>query len=84
MRVALGGAGPVPVRAVSVEAALEGAEPSPEALHDAAERVVDDIEPIGDHRGSAAYKRKMARVWVRRALTEVTAGPDTSDNGGAA
>lgn len=68
-RVALGACGPTPVRARSVEAALVGARPDARRIADAAASVTDDIEPFDDVRGSAAYKRDMARVWTRRALT---------------
>ena len=34
-------------------------------------RVDADIAPFDDVRGSAAYKRDMARVWTERALTEL-------------
>ena len=36
-----------------------------------AARVDADIAPFDDVRGSAAYKRDMARVWTERALTEL-------------
>jgi CO/xanthine dehydrogenase FAD-binding subunit len=35
--------------------------------------VADAIDPIPDFRGSADYKRKMAVVYVRRALAEAAA-----------
>lgn len=68
VRVALGACGPTPVRARSVEAALQGGRPDPDRIADAAARVTADIEPFDDVRGSAAYKRDMARVWTERAL----------------
>jgi len=71
VRVALGGCGPTPLRARSVEAALQGAWPDPRRIADAAARVDADIAPFDDARGSAAYKRDMARVWTERALTEL-------------
>jgi aerobic carbon-monoxide dehydrogenase medium subunit len=69
VRVALGSAGPTPVRARSVEDALRGARPDAKSIADAAARVEADIAPFDDVRGSAAYKRDMARVWTERALT---------------
>ena len=71
VRVALGGCGPTPQRARSVEAALQGAWPDPRRIAEAAARVDADIAPFDDARGSAAYKRDMARVWTERALTEL-------------
>ncbi len=69
VRVALGACGPTPVRARSVESALKGARPDARRVADAAERVTADIAPFDDVRGSASYKRDMARVWTGRALT---------------
>ena len=71
VRVALGACGPTPVRARSVEAALRGARPDARHIADAAARVDADIAPFDDVRGSATYKRDMARVWTERALTEL-------------
>jgi carbon-monoxide dehydrogenase medium subunit len=67
-RVALGAAASVPVRARSVEQALIGQVPSAAVLGEAAALVSEMVDPIADLRGSAGYKREMARVWTRRAL----------------
>ncbi len=75
VRVALGAAGPTPRRARSVEDALRGARPDPKRIADAAALVDGDIEPFDDVRGSAAYKREMARLWTERALTSLVAAP---------
>jgi carbon-monoxide dehydrogenase medium subunit len=71
VRVALGAAGPTPVRARGVEDALRGAVPDAKRIADAAARVDVDIAPFDDVRGSAAYKREMARVWTERALVSL-------------
>lgn len=71
VRVALGSCGPTPIRARSVETALQGARPSAPRIADAAATVTADIEPFDDVRGSAAYKRDMARVWIERAITSL-------------
>jgi aerobic carbon-monoxide dehydrogenase medium subunit len=68
VRVALGAAAMVPVRATSVEAALSGKVADEKTFGDAAALVLGAIDPIADFRGSAEYKRKMAVVHVRRAL----------------
>ena len=34
----------------------------------------EQIDPLDDVRGSAYYKREMARVWTARALKELTLG----------
>jgi CO/xanthine dehydrogenase FAD-binding subunit len=70
VRVALGAAATVPVRAKAVEAALTGEHADEKTIAAAASLVLGAIDPIADFRGSAEYKRKMAVVHVRRALTQ--------------
>ncbi len=69
VRVALGGAGAVPIRAHAVERAIAAGA----TIDDAAAAVDADIDPMSDIRGSASYKRRMARVWTARALRRVLA-----------
>jgi carbon-monoxide dehydrogenase medium subunit len=69
-RVALGAAAMVPVRATAVETALAGRAADETTFRDAASLVLGAVDPIADFRGSAEYKRKMAVVHVRRALTQ--------------
>jgi len=71
LRVFLAGVGATPMRASSVEKALRGSKA--DGLADAAALVRDDVDPIDDVRGSAAYKREMARVFTERALRVVLA-----------
>jgi carbon-monoxide dehydrogenase medium subunit len=58
------------MRARHVEDALRG-QPTAR-IRDAVDLVRDEIDPVDDLRGSAAYKREMARVWTGRALAQVT------------
>ena len=69
--VTLGGLVPAATRAGSVEQALAGKEPSAEAIATAAAAVSADLgdDLIGDIYASAAYRRAMAPVCVKRALT---------------
>ena len=69
-RIVLGAVGPTPMRARRVENALRG-QPTAR-IRDALDLVRDEIDPADDLRGSAAYKREMARVWMGRALAQVT------------
>ena len=71
IKVALGSVGPTPVRATAVESLLLGKNISTCLVNKAAETVVEQIDPLTDFRGSAAYKRDMAVVFTRRALREV-------------
>jgi carbon-monoxide dehydrogenase medium subunit len=68
-RIALIGVRDTTVRASSAEAALRGARPTDEALASAADAVQGEIDPISDVHGSAVYRRRVATVVVRRALT---------------
>jgi carbon-monoxide dehydrogenase medium subunit len=68
VRVALGGAAGVPLRVRPVEDALRGEDLTDQRIAEAAALVLDLVDPPDDARGSAAYKRRMARVWTERAL----------------
>ena len=68
LRIFLGGVGSRPMRATSVEAALRGQAVDPRRFAEAAAMARADVDPIADVRGSASYKREMARVWTERAL----------------
>jgi carbon-monoxide dehydrogenase medium subunit len=59
------------VRARTVENALRGQRLQPDAVREAAALVRDEVDPLDDLRGSAGYKREMARVWTERALLEL-------------
>jgi aerobic carbon-monoxide dehydrogenase medium subunit len=72
-RVAISAATERPVRATAAEAILKGAPPTPEAFGKAADAAAAAVEPLADIRGSAAYKREMVRVYVRRALAQALA-----------
>ena len=70
VRVALGAVASTSLRAGNVEAHLCGQVPTAAVLQQAAELVADIVDPISDFRGSASYKRAMAVVFTRRALTQ--------------
>jgi len=69
-RVVLACVAPAPLRHTAMEKALRGAQASPEAARAAAERIGEDLEPLGDAHGSSEYRREMARVVARRAVCE--------------
>lgn len=79
VRVALGSVASIPMRVRTVEEALRGQKLTPRLLRDAAALAHDAVEPLDDLRGSAAYKRRMARVWTERALHQLN---DAGGNGG--
>jgi carbon-monoxide dehydrogenase medium subunit len=70
-RVAIGGLLPAAARARAVESALVGARPSTDTIAKAAALVSKDLgaDVLGDIFASAEYRRAMAAVFVKRALT---------------
>lgn len=70
--VVLGGLVPSPARASAVEKALVGKRLTPAVISDAAGAVVNDLgdDVLGDLFASAEYRRSMAVVYVKRALTD--------------
>lgn len=68
VRIAMGSVGTTPIRAKEAEAVLRGQPVKAEALREAAEKAKEAVDPVSDFRGSAAYKKEMAGVFVRRAL----------------
>lgn len=73
VRVVLGAVGPTPVRARAAEDALRGGPATRERIAEAAALVRDAVDPTSDVRGSAGYKREMARVWTERAIASLVA-----------
>jgi len=56
------------IKATAAEAALVGQEPTDDVIAAAARLAGDAAEPKADIRGSAEYKRDVARVFVQRGL----------------
>lgn len=69
--VALGGLTPHALRAAAVEKAITGQTLSPNTVANAAAQVMRDLgdDILGDVFASAAYRKAVAPVWVKRALT---------------
>jgi aerobic carbon-monoxide dehydrogenase medium subunit len=70
VRVGLTHMGSVPLRATAVEEALRGGGLDAAAIERAASQAAEGTEPPADLNASADYKRHLARVLTRRALTE--------------
>ncbi len=70
VRVGLTNMGSVPLRARAVEDALRGQSLSAESVERAAAEAAEGTEPPSDLNASAEYKRHLARVLCRRALTQ--------------
>ena len=73
VRVGLTHMGSTPLRATAVEQALRGQPLDPNSIAAAAEHAADGTEPPTDLNASADYKRHLARVLTRRALTDAAA-----------
>lgn len=74
VRVAVNAIGATPVRSPAVEAALRGAPVGEEQIAKAAALIKDEIDPISDDRASSAYRREMAAVVIKRALSKLAIG----------
>jgi len=73
VRIALGSVGVTPIRATAAEAVLRGQPLKANAFAEAGEKAKEAVDPVSDFRGSAAYKKDMAAVFVRRALEKALA-----------
>ncbi|MEM1965332.1 MAG: xanthine dehydrogenase family protein subunit M [Candidatus Caldarchaeum sp.] len=61
---------PAPFRATDAEKILLGQKPSKDLIEEAAKAAAAMSDPSSDLRGSAEYKREMARVFTRRSLNK--------------
>jgi carbon-monoxide dehydrogenase medium subunit len=68
-RIALCGVDRRPVRATEAEEALAGQQPTDELLREASAIASWNVDPAGDCHGSAEFRRHLAGVLTRRALT---------------
>lgn len=75
-RLAYGGVAPTPVRAYEAEKALEGRVWDAAAMREAQRLAEAAVDPISDHRGSAAYRRALVRNLIERFYYD-TAGVTT-------
>lgn len=70
-RIAVGASTPIPVRLRRAEAVLEGRTVNENTVHEVADIVAADIEPVSDARGNADFRREMVRVVARRTVAEL-------------
>ncbi len=75
-RIGLGAVAPTPVRARKAEQRLRGEAVSEKAILEAARLAAQESEPIDDHRASAAYRRMMVEVLVKRAIYQALANSE--------
>jgi aerobic carbon-monoxide dehydrogenase medium subunit len=70
VRVGLTNMGSVPLRAQAVEEALRGQPLNADSISEAAAQAAEGTDPPSDLNASTEYKRHLARVLCRRALTQ--------------
>lgn len=70
VRLAYGGVAPTPVRCAAAEAALAGQRWDAAAVHAVQPLLQDAVQPIDDHRGSAAYRRALVSRLLEKFLHE--------------
>lgn len=70
LRLAVGGCGGGPVRCPEAEALVVGAAPSAERIAALAERLVEDLDPVDDSRGSAEYRLQIVPRLIAKAFEE--------------
>jgi carbon-monoxide dehydrogenase medium subunit len=68
-RIGLTNMGSTPLRATAVEAALAGADASPETIAAAARSAAEGTSPSSDLNAQADYREHLAQVLTRRAVT---------------
>lgn len=74
-RVAVGSVGPTPRRSSAAEALLVGSlEQARRRLADAADALAEAADLLDDREGSAAYKRHLIHVFLRRAFEAAVGG----------
>jgi carbon-monoxide dehydrogenase medium subunit len=74
VRIGLTHMGTVPLRAAAAEQALRGQPLDEQHIRQAAEQAAEGTEPPGDLNATPEYKRHLARVLCRRALTTAAGG----------
>ncbi len=67
-RITLASVGPTPLRAPEAEAHLNGRDPAPGVIEEAARLAMRAASPISDTRGSADYRRELIGVLTKRVL----------------
>ncbi len=73
LRVVVGAVDETPREVPSAERIGLGQQMTGELISEIAERYAVEIDPLSDLRGSSWYRKEMIRVFVRRALQQVTA-----------
>lgn len=73
VRIGMMGVGEMPMRAPQIEAMLEGREINSTTIREAIDALRAELEPNSDLNASADYRRHLAGVLARRAITDAWA-----------
>jgi 4-hydroxybenzoyl-CoA reductase subunit beta len=80
-RIVLGATASYPVRAMAAEQLLAGQKLKPETIAAAAEAAYTLAKPMGSADSSCAWRKKMVRVQVARALSQLASRTSGEQNG---
>jgi carbon-monoxide dehydrogenase medium subunit len=83
VRIVLGAAAPIPMRAHTAEAILKGERLDPHVVEAAVQSASDESLPIDDLRGSAEYRREMVKVIARDAVQQAFERAKSAVNAGS-
>lgn len=75
VRVTVSAATEMPLRLTAVEELLTGEHLSEKLIAAAADLTASEIQPLPDIRGSVAYKRELAKVFVHEAIAKAVQAP---------
>jgi carbon-monoxide dehydrogenase medium subunit len=67
-RVAIGGLGSGPIRAIGTEMELQGKPLTPQIIAAAAAKAAEETDPVEDSYASAEYKQHVAAIYARTAI----------------
>lgn len=67
-RIAIGGLGSGPCRAIATEIGLQGKPLTPQVIVAAAAKAAEETDPVEDSYAGAEYKRHVATVYARKAI----------------
>jgi carbon-monoxide dehydrogenase medium subunit len=67
-RIAMGGLGSGPIRAVATEIELHGKSLTPQMIAAAAAKAAQETDPVEDSYADAAYKQHVATIYARKAI----------------
>jgi carbon-monoxide dehydrogenase medium subunit len=71
VRIAMGSIAPIPLRLFKTEEFLKNKEISDDLIEKAIQKVREEVNPIGDVRASAEYRRYISGILFKRAIKQL-------------